>query len=236
MFKLTIGNSGCVISDFDISNDCFYPFDARTEIFDICEPNNGLVDFLLNHNANDDTLDDAKSVIQSVSNGTYTLSDIESIMGRHNVSFPIIDIDGALWCNCNNTISVILSVLRYLAKCNYKFSICAHCGKPFCVKKTRSSSARKYCERNSPCILDDKLNYTHLTCEQAVRNIKQQFSRMRKRCYDTDYNSVSGSLSNAAQQFLLENEKHLPSSPSVEELAKYYTFLKDELDKRRLEQ
>ena len=237
MFRLTIGKNGCVVSDFEQSPYCFYTFDAETEIFDIDKNDNGLVQFMMTANPSDNTLQDAINTIHTICKEERYEAAIEPTLGMYGVAFPVIDEKGALMCNCENLVCVVLSVVRYLAVNNYKFLLCAHCGKPFCVPISRKTSRVKFCKRNSSCVLAPHLNYTHLTCEQAVRNIRQQLSRMKKRLYNSHYNSGLGFVRTNGrniEDFLSKCGEY--SSTSVNELKEYYDFLKSEIQKRGLKE
>lgn len=74
--------------------------------------------------------------------------------------------------NCSNLTDVLYSILHYLVLHNYtKIRKCNHCGKLYYY----NHSNQRYCNRKSP--YED---YTHLECEQAVRNIKQRLSDRNK--------------------------------------------------------
>ena len=110
--------------------------------------------------------------------------------------------------------------------------LCAHCGKPFCVPICRATSNAKYCKRLSPCILSDELSYTHLPCEQAVRNIRQQLARMRKTIYNSLYNSLEMQFTGAGiiAEFLCECDRF--QGNSVQVFNDYYAFLNKKLIER----
>lgn len=110
--------------------------------------------------------------------------------------------------------------------------LCAHCGKPFCVPICHETSNTKYCKRLSPCVLSDKLSYTHLPCEQAVRNIRQQLGRMRKRIYDSLYNSLEMPLTSGRNitGFLCKCDRF--QGVSVQVFNDYYAFLNEKLIER----
>lgn len=42
MFKLTIGEMNCAVSDFEHDTFCFYTFDARKDIFNLNDGDTGL--------------------------------------------------------------------------------------------------------------------------------------------------------------------------------------------------
>ena len=70
---------------------------------------------------------------------------------------------------CNNLTEVLFSILHYLIYNGYYYiRKCNHCNKLYFYNHRKV----KYCSRKSPYE-----KYTHLDCEQAVRNIKQKFTR-----------------------------------------------------------
>jgi len=106
----------------------------------------------------------------------------ENIMTVHYSHYSIED---ALACDvskfhsyfyeCYSLADAVFSILHFLALGRYKFKKCLHCGKYFATQTDK----QKYCLRNSPYP-----GYTHLNCEQAVRNISQDFKRSYKRIYN----------------------------------------------------
>lgn len=80
---------------------------------------------------------------------------------------------------CHTLTEVFFAIWHYLIFHNYtKFNQCKHCGRYFATSNLR----QKYCENMSPY-----QNFTHLDCEQAVRNILQKCSRKKKKIYDKLY-------------------------------------------------
>jgi hypothetical protein len=78
--------------------------------------------------------------------------------------------------SCNSIEEVLFAVWHYLIFHGYsKFNQCHHCGKIFAT----TSLKIKYCNDYSPFE-----KYTHLNCEQAVRNIKQKLVRRKKVVYN----------------------------------------------------
>lgn len=74
--------------------------------------------------------------------------------------------------NCNTLTDVIFAILHYLVMNKYtKIRKCNHCGKLYYYNHEKQI----YCKRKSPYE-----NYTHLECEQAVRNIKKKLSDRNK--------------------------------------------------------
>lgn len=81
--------------------------------------------------------------------------------------------------NCFTLTDVLFSILHYLIYNDYNhIGHCNHCDKLYFYNNQKIL----YCDRNSPYE-----GYTNLKCEQAVRNIKQHFSRIHKRIYDRLY-------------------------------------------------
>lgn len=79
---------------------------------------------------------------------------------------------------CNNLTEVVFAVLHYLIYNGYYYiRECNHCNKLYFYNHRKV----KYCSRKSPYE-----NFSHLDCEQAVRNIKQKFTRK--------YNSIVETL------------------------------------------
>lgn len=115
MFKLTIGEMNCAVSDFEHDTFCFYTFDARKDIFNLNDGDNGLVRFVQSVNPSDTTIQDSINIVQTIcAEGRHT-TDIETSLGMYGVSFPAISTDGALLCYCENLICIVLSVIRYLS-------------------------------------------------------------------------------------------------------------------------
>lgn len=74
--------------------------------------------------------------------------------------------------HCSNLTDVIFAILHYLTINNYSYvRKCNHCGKLYFY----NHRSQIYCKRNSPYE-----KYTHLDCEQAVRNIKKKLSDRNK--------------------------------------------------------
>ena len=65
--------------------------------------------------------------------------------------------------------------MHFQAICGLKYRRCMHCNTLFAT----ISEKTKYCKQKSPYP-----NYTHLNCEQAVRNISQQIKRKYKKIYN----------------------------------------------------
>ena len=66
MFKLTIGEMNCAVSDFEHDTFCFYTFDARKDIFNLNDGDNGLVRFVQSVNPSDTTIQDSINIVQTI--------------------------------------------------------------------------------------------------------------------------------------------------------------------------
>lgn len=97
------------------------------------------------------------------------------------LSFSFSDITQYFY-ECYSMSDVVFAILHFLASRQYKFNICAHCGRYFAT----TSYKQKYCFRKSPM-----QQYKHLNCEQAVRNITQEINRGYKRIYNNLYQNHS---------------------------------------------
>lgn len=95
-----------------------------------------------------------------------------------------------------------------------KITYCLHCGKLFFTDTFK----KKYCHRNSPI-----KNYTHLNCEQASKNIKQQLRRQKKNIYNHLYNYNPDYV----DEFLVSSDKYydnLKLCPSKENISACQKF------------
>ena len=87
------------------------------------------------------------------------------------------DTSNIIYCYESTDIKdIIFSNIHFALNNGYKFIQCAHCGRWFFKSGGVINSRTKYCKRKSPF-----KGYEHLECEQAVRNINQQCSRIKKR-------------------------------------------------------
>ena len=77
-----------------------------------------------------------------------------------------------------------------------------------------------YCDRKSPYV-----GYTNLKCEQAVRNIKQYFSRIHKRIYNSFYNYKENELNDYLDDYYIYKEK-IDECSSIKNLKEMEKFLK----------
>lgn len=117
---------------------------------------------------------------------------------------------------CYSMSDLVYCILHFLALNKYKINQCNHCGGFFATRTFK----QKYCPRNS---LYPK--YEHLNCEQAIRNISQDFSRK----YSSIYNNL---LMNYTHEHLNRFYKEYQSAheafkkePSVSNITACYDIL-----------
>lgn len=123
----------------------------------------------------------------------------------------------------DNMKDLIFSTIHFALENGYKLVQCEHCGKWFFKSGDRKGSRKKYCDRNSTYS-----GYEHLNCEQAVRNIKQELQREKKRIYNSMvrehdckepfvYDFLDGCAEHMAK---------IQECASVQNLSDYWGFLK----------
>ena len=126
---------------------------------------------------------------------------------------------------CYSLEETIFAIWHYLIFHGYnKFNQCHHCGNYFSTNTLK----QKYCNDNSPYD-----GYTHLDCEQAVRNIKQKLIRRRKVIYTNLFYNYNNDI---LYQFLDEYDKMnviIKERSSVENLKNLENFLDKETVSKR---
>ena len=119
---------------------------------------------------------------------------------------------------CYSMSDIIFAILHFLASRQYKFNICAHCGRYFAT----TSYKQKYCFRKSPM-----QQYAHLNCEQAVRNITQEINRGYKRIYNNlhqNHAEENNTISNFLKKYdAARNDFNI--HPNIENIEKCFTVL-----------
>ena len=159
-----------------------------------------------------------------------SLKDIEEIRIINTININFLPLDrtninnGMNFPNIKSIREIIYCILYYYAYYDYKLVKCEHCGRWFAT----NSFKNKYCPRNSTFE-----GYTHLNCEQAVRNIKQELQREKKRIYNkmTLYTQNYGN--NKINSFLEKCAQYLDKikeCATVENLSAYWSFLKQYKD------
>lgn len=125
--------------------------------------------------------------------------------------------------NATSILDIVFHLLYYYTLNNLKLVKCEHCGRWFVTSNLKN----KYCTRNSTII-----GYTHLNCEQAVRNIKQQCGRKKNRIETKANNAINlkkySVVSSFVDDFVNECYVYLDEiskKSSVENLSNYLSFL-----------
>lgn len=176
--------------------------------------------------------DEAYSIISFADDlgGEYKISlflqDVEMWRVRHHVDKAVtpgnwLDVSFKEGLTVNNVAShyeVIYGLLYYYAFNGLKLVKCEHCGRWFATDSLKN----KYCTRKSPIE-----RYTHLNCEQAVQNIRQQCGRIRNRI------DMKARQTRNGEQFqewfwsqCNRRNEEIKKSASVERLTEYMAFLK----------
>lgn len=115
---------------------------------------------------------------------------------------------------------VIYGLLYYYALNGLKLVNCEHCGRWFAT----NSFKNKFCSRNS--LVE---GYTHLKCEEAVRNIKQQIRRNYSNIYSTMTTYQQNYGNQKINKFLddyAQYSERIKKRQSVKNLSECLNFLK----------
>lgn len=125
-----------------------------------------------------------------------------------------------------NVTQVMVALLYYYSYYGFKLVKCRHCGRWFATKSLKN----QYCKQISPCC-GEILKGENKSCEQAVRQIMQNCTRLRGAIRTKASNTVSAQLHSS--KFLPEFEKEnmglecaARERPTVDNLTLYYNFLK----------
>lgn len=128
--------------------------------------------------------------------------------------------------NLTNVTQVMIALLYYYSYYGFKLAKCRHCGRWFATKSLKN----QYCKQISPCC-GEILKGENKSCEQAVRQIMQNCTRLRGAIRTKASNTVSAQLHSS--KFLPEFEKEnmglecaARERPTVDNLTLYYNFLK----------
>lgn len=125
--------------------------------------------------------------------------------------------------NATSILDIVFHLLYYFTLNNLKLVKCEHCGRWFVTSNLKN----KYCTRNSTVA-----GYTHLNCEQAVRNIKQQCGRKKNRIETKANNAINLKKYSVVSSFVNDfvNECYvyldkISKKNSAENLSNYLLFL-----------
>lgn len=177
------------------------------------------------------SLYDLISFIDGRSTIEPTLKDIEEMrisnrMAANYLPVSFDDKDSMRFEGLKTVTQVMIATLYYYAYHDYKLVRCKHCGKWFATKSLK----KQYCTRISPCfgvIINGK---DPLKCEQAVRNIMQNCSRIKNRIETKAAVARRGGDNSYLYCFVEECDKFYMAAkqdPSVFNLQNYYYFLKE---------
>lgn len=138
---------------------------------------------------------------------------------KHTPLNPLDVTEGLQVKNATSILDIVFHLLYYYTLNNLKLVKCEHCGRWFVTNTFK----KKYCSRNST--FD---GYTHLKCEQAVRNISQELQREKKRIYN-NMTTYKDSSNPDVYSFLDEcafRHGEIKKRATVENLKAYFDFLK----------
>lgn len=170
----------------------------------------------------------AMSFLQNKSEIKLSLNDAEILRLRHrtksvmpldwdhkNVNYE----DGLIINDITQLADIFYGLIYYYAFHGLNLKKCEHCGRWFAT----TTFKQKYCSRNSLFS-----GYTHLGCEQAVRNIMQNCRRIKNRI-ETKATEAMRGRDNYLCNFQQECEPLYQAAkkvPTTENLEIYHTFLK----------
>jgi hypothetical protein len=134
--------------------------------------------------------------------------------------------------NLKSVTQIMIAILYYYTLNHYKLVRCKHCGRWFATKTLKE----EYCKRVSPCFGEDGIinGKTPLSCEQAVRNIKQKQARRRRNIYEylCNYAMHQEEIDNFKEQ-CKQYKETITKAPTVENFRKYEAYLySDKFPKR----
>ena len=161
----------------------------------------------------------------------FSLQDVDKIriasrMKSNYLPVSINETTSMEFDDLTNVTQVMVALLYYYAYYGLKLVKCRHCGCWFATKSLKN----QYCKRISPCC-GGMLKGENKSCEQAVRQIMQNCTRLRGAIRTKASRTVSAQLHNST--FLPEFEKEnmelecaARERPTVDNLTLYYNFLK----------
>lgn len=138
----------------------------------------------------------------------------------------IINENAVVFLDLDNITKILIAALYYYTLHGYNIARCKHCGKWFATKTLKV----EYCQRVSPCFGTIFQGKKEISCEQAVRNIRQNCRRLKNVIDIKAQAPISAQLGD--KDFLWEFDGKCSSlnqaqkdNPTVENLTAYYTFL-----------
>lgn len=160
-----------------------------------------------------------------------TLKDIEKMRIAHRMTANYLPVsydekDGMCFEGLTSVTQVMIAALYYYAFNDYKLVRCKHCGRWFATKSLKM----QYCNRISPCFGTIITGKEPLQCEAAVRNIMQKCGRIKNRIETKAATARRGGNNSYLYHFAEECDPYYmdaKTAPTVENLEKFYVFLKD---------
>lgn len=161
----------------------------------------------------------------------FSLQDVDKIriasrMKSNYLPVSINETTSMEFDDLTNVTQVMVALLYYYSYYGFKLVKCRHCGRWFATKSLKN----QYCKQISPCC-GDILKGEKKTCEQAVRQITQNCTRLRNAIRTKAGRTTAAQLyaSDFLQAFEVENavlEQTAREAPTVVNLTAYYGFLR----------
>ena len=168
----------------------------------------------------------------------FSLSEVDKLriqnrMKSYYLPGGIDDEPGMEFDDLANVTQVVIALLYFYSYYGFKLVKCRHCGRWFATKSLKNL----YCNQTSPCC-SNILKGSEKNCEQAVRQITQNCTRLRNGIRTKASSTISAQLyqSTFLNEFETQNavlEAAAKDKPTVENLTAYYNFLKDTNKRRR---
>lgn len=178
-----------------------------------------------------DTLDFFKEYFENKTAISFSIQEVDALrircyMRASYLPLSINDPESMSFDALTNVKQVMVALLFYYAYRGYKMVKCRHCGRWFATHSLKN----QYCKQVSPCCVD-VLKGTAKTCEQAVRQITQNCTRLRNAIRTKVGRTTAAQLyvSDFSQAFEEENavlEQAAREAPTVANLTAYYYYLK----------
>lgn len=151
---------------------------------------------------------------------------IASRMKSNYLPVSINDTTSMEFDDLTNVTQVMIALLYYYSYYGFKLVKCHHCGRWFATKSLKN----QYCKQISPCC-GGILKGEDKNCEQAVRQIMQNCTRLKGSIRTKANSTVSAQLHSNAflpefEKRNLELESAAREKPTVDNLTMYYIFLK----------
>lgn len=161
----------------------------------------------------------------------FSLQDVDkmriaSCMKSNYLPVSINDTTSMEFDDLTNVTQVMVALLYYYSYYGFKLVKCRHCGRWFATKSLKN----QYCKQISPCC-GEILKGENKSCEQAVRQIMQNCTRLRNAIRTKAGCTTAAQLyaSDFLEAFEAKNaalEQTAREAPTVANLTAYYGFLR----------